>query len=271
MILKGSVFSKVLEMETGITIVIPTDFKNNNNYQAAYLLHGLCGSSGDLLNYTMLPVYANDYNAIIIMPDAARSFYTDMKYGQRYFTYLTEELPFICKTIFNISTKREDTAIIGASMGGYGALKSALSKPAQYGYCCAFSSPCLFLKEGLDYQRAEGETEKFRNEIGEQLIKDFIAMFGPELEWNPDNEILELAAKINSQTVKPKIYSACGKEDPFYYHNVRFKGEIKKLDFDFTFEEWPGVHDWYFFNEALKRALKFCFAGSPGNTLSHNK
>jgi putative tributyrin esterase len=35
---------------------------------------------------------------------------------------------------------------------------------------------------------------------------------------------------------------------------------MKNLDFDFTYEEWPGSHDWYFFNEALKKALNLCFA-----------
>jgi len=259
MILRGSVFSKILEMETGITIVTPNDFKTGRTYQVAYLLHGLCGRSGDWVDYTMLPVYANDYNVIFIMPEVARSFYTDMKYGLRFFSYITEELPKICKSVFNISANREDTAVIGASMGGYGALKCALSKPDEYGYCCAFSSACLFLKEGLDIQRAEGETKKFKETYGEQLIKDFQAIFGEQLEWSCQDEILELAKKVNEHSIKPKIYSACGTEDYFHGDNIRFRDEMEKLDFDFTYEEWPGSHDWYFFNEALKKALNLCF------------
>ena len=61
-----------------------------------------------------------------------------MKYGLPYFSYLTEELPTICKSIFRISADREHTAVMGGSMGGYGALKCALSKPEQYGMCAAF-------------------------------------------------------------------------------------------------------------------------------------
>ena len=76
-----------------------------------------------------------------------------MKYGLKYFSYITEELFKICKNIFNISSKREDTAIMGASMGGYGALKCALSKPEQYGFCGAFSPAFLFLKDYLNYER----------------------------------------------------------------------------------------------------------------------
>ena len=80
----------------------------------------------------------------------------DMEYGFRYFTYVTEELPAICKDIFRISAEREDTAIIGGSMGGYGALRCALSRPGQYGMCAAFSSGCLFLKEGIEELKANG-------------------------------------------------------------------------------------------------------------------
>lgn len=262
MILRGSVFSNILEMETGITIVGPNKFEVGKSYQVVYLLHGLCGKNGDWAEYTMLPTFANDYNVLFIMPEVARSFYTDMRYGQQFFSYVTDELPDICKSVFNISAKLEDTAVIGASMGGYGALKCALSKPKMYGYCGAFSSPCLFLKEGLEQQRREGDTNEFRVRYGERIINDFQAIFGEELVWKPHNEILELAKKINKENIKPKIYVACGTEDYFYSDNRRFCKEIEKLDFDFTYEEWAGIHDWYFFNEALKKALIFCF-GKP--------
>jgi S-formylglutathione hydrolase FrmB len=125
MILRGNVFSKILEMDTGITIVTPNDFKMDGTYKVVYLLHGACGNNGTWADYSMLPVYANHGKTIYVLPEVARSFYTDMKYGFKYFSYITEELPNICKTVFNISADREDTAIIGGSMGGYGALNCA--------------------------------------------------------------------------------------------------------------------------------------------------
>lgn len=261
MILRGNVFSKILEMQTGITIVTPNELKTDGSYKVAYLLHGLCGSNGDWADFTMLPVYSDNYDVIFIMPEVARSFYTDMKYGAKFFTYITEELPFICKSFFNISSKREDTMVIGGSMGGYGALKCALSKPEQYGVCGAFSSSCLFLKEGLEIQRYDENTEEFKKTkkiFGEQILNDFKAIFGDNLEWNPDYEILELAKKSNEKPHKPKIYTSCGSQDYFRKDNMRFSNEMKKLDFDFTYEEWNGVHDWYFFNEALKKFLERC-------------
>lgn len=253
MIVRGSVFSSMLEMETGITVIIPNKFNMEQNYQVVYLLHGLCGSNGDWANYTMLPVYANDYHAIFVMPEISRSFCSDMKFGFKYFSYISEELPIICKSVFNISSEREDTIIIGDSMGGYGALKCALSKPEQYGYCCAFSSPCLFLKEDL---AEHGEIEKFRMVYGEQMLKDFQGILGGDLEWSEEHEVLDLANKIKDQSVRPEIYIACGTEDFLRDSNVRFSNEMRNLNFDIEYEEWSGNHDWYFFNEALQKALK---------------
>jgi len=259
MILRGNIFSKILEMETGITIIAPGDYHSDHPLQVIYLLHGLCGRSGDLVDYTMLPVYASQYRTLFVMPDGARSFYTDMKYGLRYFSYITEELPKICNKIFQISAKREDTAIVGASMGGYGALKCALSKPEQYGWCCAFSSPCLFLKEDLEDFKSKGKTKEFITMFGEQLIRDFQGIFGEEYVWSPEDDIVELAKKVSSQSLKPIIYSSCGTEDPFYTYNRRFRDEMVQLDLKYTYEEWAGSHDWTFFNEALRKGLNMCF------------
>ncbi len=255
--LRGTVFSKTLEMDTGITIITPNVIKPGQ-YRVAYLLHGLFGNNESWADYTMLPHFANDYDIIFVMPEVGRSFYTDMTHGLKYFSYITEELPLICKSVFNISTRREDTAVIGGSMGGYGALKCALTKPEQYGICCAFASACLFMKEHFDLQIHEGETPEFKAAYGEQLYNDFHSIFGKDMEWKPEYEILSLASRINSQT-KPKIYCACGTQDYLHELNVRFSGEMKRLDFDFTYDEWPGRHDWLFFNEALKRALDACF------------
>ncbi|MCI2082942.1 MAG: esterase family protein [Bacteroidales bacterium] len=255
MILKGHLFSQTLEMETGISI-LSSDKMGDEPHKAVYLLHGLCGRSGDWLDYTMLPAYANEYNAIFIMPEVARSFYSDMKSGPKYFTYVTEELPKICKKTFNISEDRNDTFIIGASMGGYGALKCALSKPGQYGTCCAFASPCLFLKN--DLQRCGGAL-KFKEMYGDSLFRDFQAIFGESMHLNPGDDVLELAEDNAENPDKPRIYMSCGKEDRLLDDNKKYYGLLKDLDYDIEFEELDGNHNWQYFNEALERALNHCF------------
>lgn len=253
MILRGNVASKVLGKDTGITVIIPENLIGEK-YKVAYMLHGLGGDNNTIVENTMLPVYAKRYSTIFVLPDGQRSFYTDMKYGQKFFTYISEELPELCKKMFNISANRDNTAIMGCSMGGYGALKVALRKPESYGHCCAFASPCLFLKEGLDLQREIPDI--FRSMYGQELMDDFVAIFGEDLKWYSEDEILEVVKKIPKRRTKPSIYITCGTKDPFKDFNDRFVDEMKKLKVKVDYEVFEGKHDDIFFDTSIRKALE---------------
>lgn len=247
MILKGNVYSKVLDMETGITVISPQSRIVEKPYKVMYLLHGLCGSSANFCDYTMLPFYAWESDAMFILPEVQRSFYTDMKYGLKYFTYITEELPKICANHFRISAEREDTYIGGVSMGGYGALKCALSKPEQYNACCAIAPAALNLRDFLN-QLEQGDFGKKH--------PDLAAVYGEKFEWESSNDIMELYEKAILSGNVPKVYHACGTEDFLYDSNYSFSKIISKTNADYKFESWVGEHDFKFFNQALSRALK---------------
>ena len=256
MILRGVFFSQVLEMETNISIVAP-DTLSEQPLKVVYLLHGLCGRSGDWIDYTMLPSYAKQYSALFVMPEVARSFYANMQYGSNYLEYITNELPAIVSSHFRVSPSSCNTAIIGASMGGYGALKAALTKPASYGFCGAFSSPCLMLKDDLAYTQG---AQRFKEVFGERLYKDFQAAFGENIDWHPSEDVVELAKACHASAA-PKLYLACGNNDMFLSDNKRFYSILQDLGHNPTFNEWPGNHDWPFFDQALKHALEQFFSG----------
>ncbi|AEV30063.1 putative esterase [Sphaerochaeta pleomorpha str. Grapes] len=258
MILQGSFFSTYLEMETGLSIYLPNKALGSQAHKVIYLLHGLCGNNADWLNYTMLPVFAERYDAIFIMGEVGRSFYTDMQYGQKYFSYYAKELPQVVKNVFNISAKREDTFAIGASMGGYGALKLAFSNPGEYGGCAAFSPACLFLKEGLGIM--ENNTSEQNNQLfGKQLVQDFQAIFGQDFCSKPEFELTELAQRAFLKGESPSLYLSCGTEDSFLEENRRFNNVLHTMGSPCTFEERTGEHNWIFFNQALEKALEFFF------------
>lgn len=69
MLLEGNVFSGTLELNTGIAVVSPNHLNVGGNYKVAYLLHGLGGNNRDWIDFTMLPVYANEYDTIFVMPE----------------------------------------------------------------------------------------------------------------------------------------------------------------------------------------------------------
>ena len=252
--LSGTIYSNVLEMDTPISIVTPNNLTSDQPYNVAYILHGLKGNSSSWLDYSMLPVYAMGSHTIFILPDAGRSIYTDMQHGFRYFTFITEELPQICRSVFNISADRLHTAVMGASMGGYGALKCALTKPEQYGLCAAFSSGCLFVKNDLAAMRENGPQAAAKL-WGPQLANDIPSIFGDNLEWKPEYELTELAKAARQKGILPKIYMTCGTEDKFYPDHVNFTKELDEIGIEYTFEDWKSGHDFFFFDESLKRAI----------------
>ena len=252
--LSGTVYSDVLEMDTPISIVTPNDLKSGEPYKVAYVLHGLRGNSSSWLDYSMLPVYAMVGHTIFVMPDAGRSIYTDMQHGFRYFTYLTEELPQICRSVFHISADRGHTAVMGASMGGYGALKCALTKPEQYGFCGAFSSGCLFIRNDLALMKENG-LDAAAQIWGQQLANDIPSLFGDELEWKPEYELTELAKKVKEKGLQPTIYMTCGTEDKFYPDHVRFTRILDEIGLEYTFDQWQAKHDFLCFDEALRRTV----------------
>lgn len=259
MLLRGSLYSQVLDMSTGITVITPEEPRSEPP-KVAYVLHGLNSGNGSWSEGSMLPTYAKDYNVVFIMPEVGRSYYTDMRYGQRFFTYVSEELPELCAKTFSLCSGREDTTVIGASMGGYGALKCALTKPERFGTCCAFSSGSLYTAEFLARVQKIGDWDRVATVMGQQRVADFHAIFGDDLEVVPENEVSFLAKKIARESAAlPRIYSACGTDDGFLKTNRRFKDDLLTFGFDVTYEEWQGGHDWDFFNAALKKALTFCY------------
>ncbi|GMO57697.1 MAG: alpha/beta hydrolase family protein [Termitinemataceae bacterium] len=253
MILNGSLYSKVLGMHTGISIFTPEQL--SKTYRVVYLLHGLHGSNQTWINNTMLAQFAGRFDTIFIMPEVGRSFYCDMTFGYNYKTYICDELPSIVKSIFKISAKRDDTAIIGCSMGGYGALKLSLSKPGQYGFCGAISPACLFLSEQLAGLRKEGASWAAASPENAALLRDMTAIFGQDLRAKAESDPLALAKKAASQKNKAKIFACCGKQDDLLEENRKFNHAIQDLGLDYNFAEWDGKHDWVFFNDALKKAL----------------
>jgi len=257
MILRGNFMSEALHMSTNIQALIPE--KSGEPFRVVYLLHGLHGDQGTWLDNTMLPVYAKKYNAVFIMPEAGRSFYLNLKYGRKYFNYVNEELPRICRKIFNISSDREDTAVMGCSMGGYGSLLLSLTSPQQFGFCGAISPACLFFKPMLDGVRADPNQLIKHHQEGDELLIDLYATYGDNLEYRKDYDIVELVKNFPSDKPKPRIYAVCGTEDSLRKENVHFSDIMKGTDFDFTYKEWTGDHDWYFFNDALQKTLEYWY------------
>ena len=115
---KGSIRSKVLGMDTGLSVVLPLDRAAvpEKKCPVVYLLHGHGENADVWTRMTSAERYANAYGVALIMPEVQRSFYTDMAAGLPYFSYVSEELPKLCEGLFSVSSRREDRFVAGLSI-----------------------------------------------------------------------------------------------------------------------------------------------------------
>lgn len=213
------------------------------------LLHGLTGTDTDWLYGGNAQIMSIQYNANIFMPTTGNSFYLDKGYkGANYAEYVGKELPEYIGKTFGIDMRRDNTLIGGLSMGGYGALHTALAYPETFSACIALSSALIV--KGI-----AGEGDNRINSVTparmlEDLFGDPEKLLGSDM--NPETQYAALKA-AGKQI--PKIYFAVGTEDYLITDNRVFRDFLEAQKADYIYEEGPGKHDWFFWNEYIDRGL----------------
>lgn len=232
-------FSSIeLSRSTELYVIKPDYLNKYKPIRLLYLLHGYTGSHSDWMFYTNLEKHVVGLNMIVVMPNAYNGYYTNASYGVNYFNYLAIELPKFIHSLFNLEIDPKHTYIAGLSMGGYGALKAALTYPEYYSKSASFSG-ALDLKN-VDSNSPMGIRTLFQNTFGKP--------------FEDQNDLFYLA-KQNKKP--PKMYISCGTEDFLIEHNRAFHNHLNTLNIKHTYVERPGDHNWVFWEEELLEAIKF--------------
>ena len=101
--------SAVLGKGCNVNVIVPQNYETDGitpgkrrEYKVLYLLHGLSDDYSSWLRRTSIDRYLDNLDVVAVMPDADRSFYTDMKHGQKYWTFISEELPGLIRQLFPV-------------------------------------------------------------------------------------------------------------------------------------------------------------------------
>ncbi len=229
----GSIFSCALGMMTSLRISLPDRFLIEQESVALpvlYLLHGLSDDHTAWSRRTNVERYAESAGIAVVMPEVQRSFYTDMVYGLRYFTYIAEELPALCRRLFPLSERREDTFIAGNSMGGYGALKAALRFPERFGVAASFSGAVDVEKRFDVYQ---GEFQAINNG-----------------HLKPEDDLFVLSEQIDP-AASPRLFMTCGLSDFLLTDNQRLRDRMVSRGLPLSYDEQEGGHDWEYWDNRI--------------------
>lgn len=252
-------FSETLGICSSMNVIIPQqssagqigvkEIHSKELPPVLYLLHGFSDNHTIWMRRTSIERYASEAGFAVIMPAVNLSYYADMKNGEKYWSFLSEELPEIVHSFFKLSEKREDTFVAGLSMGGYGAFKMALTYPDRFAAAGSFSG-------ALDihslYENSEDEKiEKLRNCFG-----------STEDVNNSENDLYYLATKLTHQRKRlskvqiPNLYQCCGTADFLYNDNINFRDFLRSKKFNLLYEEVFGQgHNWNFWDKSIERFI----------------
>lgn len=249
-------FSDVLGMSMNMDVILPQQTSGqigmegkaqSGKYKTMYLLHGMSDDHTTWQRRTSIERYVSSLGIAVVMPTTHLGFYTDTTYGMRYWTFISEELPRICRGFFpQMSEKREDTLAVGLSMGGYGAWKLGLRASGTFGAAASLSGALDIVE---DYRRTE-------REMADRLPL-FQGIFGDihRLEGS-DDDILALADKLAvSDQERPRLYAWCGTEDFLYQGNRKAWAHVQNLGYELSCSESEGDHQWKYWDEKIKDVL----------------
>ncbi len=125
-------------------------------------------------------------------------------------------------------------------MGGYGALRMALGRPDLYASANSHSGALLCgsgTKTSLDQ-------------------KEMIRIFGRSPRGSA-HDLLALARKARKSGTAPKIRIDCGTEDFLIEHNRKYHAELAKLGIAHEYAEYPGMHNWDYWDLHVREAIDF--------------
>ena len=133
--------------------------------------------------------------------------------------------------------------LVGLSMGGYGAMKLALTYPERFAAAASFSGAVD--AEALLRKREPRPT--MRRAFGTAK-----AFHGSE------NDLFHLMEENAQAPHKPRLYVACGTEDFLFGLHKKFVPALEKNGWDVTHEETPSFgHEWAYWDAQLAAFLPF--------------
>ncbi|TDC69033.1 esterase family protein [Micromonospora sp. KC606] len=242
-------FSEALGLNTSMQVILPAPATSQIGLASGpagadppvlYLLHGLTDDESIWLRRTSIERYVAPLGLAVVMPRAERSFYADEEHGNRFWTFLADELPDVCRSFFRLSDRREDTFVAGLSMGGYGAVKWALRRPDRFAAAASLSGS-LNVAHRRDHPTRPLNPDVWHTVWGDRPVA------------GRDDDTVALVRAAGPDT--PPLYVACGTEDFLHEDNLAFVDAARGQGVPVTVDFSPGDHDWAYWDAKIQDVL----------------
>jgi S-formylglutathione hydrolase FrmB len=236
-------FSRVLEKQVETQILLPEH--SQTRCATFYLLHGLSDDSTMWLRRSRIEADIANLPLIVVMPDGFRGFYTDNEAGPAFGRYIGEELVEVIDRNFPTIASREKRCIGGLSMGGYGAIRTALAYPQRFVSANSHSGALGFA--------ARPPTAASTGVLSRSAVEQIIGTS----PIGSDHDLIALAKRAKAAGTLPRLLVDCGTEDFLIEENRSTIEAWKALGIPHTYREFPGTHNWDYWSLHIKEAIAF--------------
>jgi putative tributyrin esterase len=231
--------SAALSRDMPYRVVMPVNITPGQRLPVVYLLHGGGGGFRDWTNDSDVARFAES-GLLLVMPEGGSSYYTNAvdPPQDRYEDYIVSDLIADVESKFPAATGRSNRAIVGVSMGGFGAVKIALHHPDLFLFAGGLSS-------AIDVPRRAFAIKRFHQS------RHYSAIFGPSgSQTRRDNDPFVLARTANPAAT-PYFFLTCGEQEGLLASNREFAALLAQHHYPHEFHTVPGGHDWNQWNAWL--------------------
>jgi S-formylglutathione hydrolase FrmB len=262
--------SKILNYPIRYSVLLPEEYENStDSFPVVYLLHGFGDNHNAWHKGGAIQYYADLHKPetgpmIFVMPQGFNTYYVNKHNGSYpYMDMFVQEFVPAIDSVFRTKKSAQQRAVMGYSMGGYG----ALILPSKYPDVFTISIPLsISFRTDEQYmtQSQGGWDTQFGlifggyGTTGSDRLTDYFKEHSPFHYFNRDNL---------SQYAGLKILLDCGDdEESLHITNGALHNLLRDKGFPHENRVRNGGHSWNYWHSGLKEALSFishAFKGIP--------
>jgi S-formylglutathione hydrolase FrmB len=253
----SSVDSHILKRPVRYCAQVPGSYDRKDasgqlpRFPVLYYLHGLGDNeqsfsrSGGWTLIEDLREHGKIGDFLIVAPEGRSSFYINSADGRERYNdfFLREFLPFIEKK-YRVAHGRENRAVTGISMGGYGALRFAFAYPELFSAVSAQSAALI-----LDSPEDLNATGMLGDVFGSPIDMAHWRAYDP----------FALARKNRAEIAKMAIYFNCGQSDEYGFDKgaAALDKQLTREKIPHEYHPYPGGHNMNYFLGHLAEVIEF--------------
>ena len=224
--------SSALDRTVVYRVIQPKAIAAGETLPVVYLLHGGGGSYRDWSNYSDISRFA-EKGFILIMPEGRDSYWVNAadRPNDRYEDFVINELVVDVERRYPAGRDRAHRAIVGVSMGGFGAVTLGLKHPDKFAFVGGISS-------ALDVPTRPFNIKRWRQ------WRYHASIFGP---WNSEhrrsNDPFHLLRMTPTKQL-PYFFLTCGDQEGLLPANEQFAALLRQKNIPSEFHNVHGGHTW---------------------------